>query len=318
VTLLVDADGQLYSLLRGEDALGDPQTIQVDADGQLFVVLRGADGVDVAVDANGFLSAVLIGEHAGVAHTISVDAQGRIEAFMLDAESQWGQVLKVGNAELAARLGSSTAWDWRGQVLVSTDFAYGWPAGLLETNGTGAAAVISPAMFLRGGYSAKLTGGSDGSRYADASLRAGANPTSRFGLAVWFACSDTPEYVQLSITYQADDAGYRSRVRIDFDNEQLQVMDSLGAYHDVAAVAPYANPAYFHAFKFVVDLSTGLYERILLDDVEVDISAYAPVALGAGSELITAEVCVFSHAAANDYAFVDSMILTSSEPANSG
>lgn len=284
----------------------------------MLLVGQDEDGnpVGILVDASGNINAILKGQGATGLQTIAVDENGRLEVFVLDSESQWGQVLRIGNAELAARMGSPVAWDWRGQVLVTTDFSDGWPSGLLATDGTGAAAAVSPDAWLHGGFSLKLTGGSDGQNSAAASIRTGTNPASRFGLYVAFACSDTPDYLQLSITYQKGGAGYRSRVRIDFDNDQLQVYDHLGAWNNVGAVTPYANPAYFHSFKFVVDLDAGEYVRVLLDDVEVDLSAWRPVTLGPGSELLTSAVYLYSHDAANDYAFIDSMVLTSGEPEN--
>jgi len=283
-------------LLVGVDASGDPVGVLVDSDGNLNAILKGQGATGL--------------------QTIAVDDNGRIEVFVLDSESQWGQVLRIGNAELASRLGSPTAWDWRGQVLVSADFSDGWSPGLLTTSGTGAAAVVSPDVWLHGGFSLKLTGGSDGGLYAAASVRTGPNPASRLGLAVIFSCSGPPDYLQLSITYQKGGTGYRSRVRIDFDNDQLQVYDYLGAWNNVGEVKPYANEDYFHSFKFVVDIDSGKYVRVLLDDVQVDISAYAPVTLGAGSELLTSAVYLYSHAASNDYAFVDSIVLTTGEPEN--
>lgn len=284
----------------------------------MLLVGQDDDGnpVGILVDASGNINAILKGQGATGLQTIAVDENGRLEVFVLDSESQWGQVLRIGNAELASRLGSPVAWDWRGQVLVSTDFSDGWPSALIAAAGAGAGAEMSPDAWLHGGFSLKLTGPNNPADYAGVSIRTGPNPASRLGLAVAFACSDTPTVLQLSITYQKGGAGYRSRVRLDFDREQIRVMDHLGVYRDVVEVKPYCNPAYFHSFKFVVDIENGVYVRALLDDVEQDISEWRPVTVGAGSELLTSAVYLYSHEDTNDYAFIDSIVLTSGEPEN--
>lgn len=317
VGVLLDSTGQMFTILRGVDGLGAPQTVKVDSDGQLYTVLQGASGNAVVVDSDGFLTTVLKGALNGTLTTISVDVNGRIEAFILDAENQWGGVVKVGNAELAARLGSPVAWDARGQVLILTDFSSGWPANWLTTSGTGASAVLSPDMWQRGGYSVKLTGGSDGSKYASVLLKAGPNPTGKVGVACSFACSDTPEFLELKIVYQVTGGGVSARARVDFDNDKLQVWDDAGVWQNVGTVSPYANPDYFHSFKFVIDVSTEVYDRVLLDDVEVDASAYSAVHVAAGGdEVLTTVTRLYSHAGNNEYAFIDSMVLTTQEPAN--
>lgn len=317
VGVLLDSTGQMFTILRGVDGSGDPQTVRVDSDGQLYTVLQGASGNAVTVDGDGFLTTVLKGALNGTLTTISVDVNGRIEAFVLDAENQWGGVVKVGNAELAARLGSSVAWDARGQVLVLTDFSNGWPPNWLTTSGAGAAAVLSPDMWQRGGYSVKLIGGSDASKYASVLLKAGPNPTGKVGVACSFACSDTPEFMEVKVIYQVSTGGVDARAHIDFDNGKLQVRDSAGVWQNIATVSPFANPDYFHSFKLVVDVDTEVYERVLLDDVEIDASAYSAVHIAAGGdEVFTSVARVFSHAGNNEYAFVDSMVLTTQEPVN--
>jgi len=277
---------------------------------------EGGNPVGILVDELGNINAILKGQGATGLQTIAVDEHGRLEVFVLDSESQWGQVLRIGNAELASRLGSPVTWDWRGQVLVSTDFSDGWPAALIAAAGAGAAAEISPDAWLHGGFSLKLTSPNDADDYAGASIRTGTNPASRYGLCCVFACSGPPAYLQLGITYQQGGTGWRARARVDFDNGQLQVMDHEGEFREVSVVAPYANPAYFHSFKFVVDLNTGFYERVLFDDIEVDCSAFKSVTVGPGPELLTSAVYLYGHEDANEYAFIDSIVLTSGEHEN--
>lgn len=285
------------------------------------ILLLGLDAsgnqVGVLVDSDGNINAILKGQGATGLQTIAVDENGRLETFVLDAEEQWGKVIRVGNAELAARLGSPVRWDKRGQILHSVSFGQGFPPSQRGTYGTGASTDIVPDFWLYGGYSLKLTGGSDGARAASAWTTVGPNPPKRTGLTVLFSCSGPPDFLQLDITYQYNDAGYRGRVRVDFDNKKVQVLDHTSTWQNVGDVDPLVGDEYWHAFKFVVDFETGQYERVLFDNIEIDVSAYAPLTLGVGSDLLSTSVYVYSHTAENDYIYLDSMILSTLEPENS-
>ena len=81
-TLKVDTDGQLYAILRG--IYGTTfKNVAVDDKGQLYVILRGASGNDVAVDANGFISAILKGiDSGGTLRTVRTDDEGRLIAMI--------------------------------------------------------------------------------------------------------------------------------------------------------------------------------------------------------------------------------------------
>ena len=57
--LAVDTSGQLYVLTVGEDSSGNPRVLATDNAGQLIMVPRGQNGNYLAVDANGYLGAIL-------------------------------------------------------------------------------------------------------------------------------------------------------------------------------------------------------------------------------------------------------------------
>lgn len=292
-------------------------TIAVDASGQIIMVPRGQSGYYMAVDANGYMTAVLKGAVDGALTTIGVDSNGRIEAFLLDAESQWGDVLRVGNADLAGRLGSPVTWDWRGNILYVHDFSTGYGPVIAQTAGAGASIVLGPTYGGFGGYALTMTGGSDGSRYARVQLSVGTNPSVRIGVAVRFAISTNTEYVQIQIQRQKGVGSPWAYGRIDVANGQLQVFKSTLAWQNVGAVDVNLSAFTYGWLKLVINQSTGYYERILYNDVEVDVSAYQCAAIETSIKgAIFAELQNTSRSGENDVVYLDQIVLTVNEPEN--
>lgn len=312
VSVLLDATGQLYAVLRGIDGSGDPQSVKVDSDGQLYTVLQGASGNAVAVDDDGYISAVLKGSRLGVLTTISVDGDGRIQAFMLDDESQWGDVIKVGNAEMAARLGSPVVFDWRGQTFYVHDFSDGLGAFYCTLSGAGADYAIDPLYKMRGGYSLKLTGGSDSSQYAKAQGICGRNPSDRFGFLV--SVSSYAQTTDIILRARPGDTRYIGVLRYKWGTWSLQYLGDDAAYHTIATVYCQNYPYVFNNFKLVIDVSTHKYVRALVNDTEFDLSAYDLESDGSGFPgTCEFEILTTSRVNENDYNYIDHVILTVNE-----
>ena len=293
------------------------RTVVVDANGQMIMVPRGQSGYYMSVDASGYLTAVLKGLYSGELNTIAVDTNGRIEAFGLDGEDQWGQVLKTGNSDLAARLGSPVNWDWRGSVIYTHDFSMGKGPVFTSLSGTGAAAAIDPTYGGYGGYALKLTGGSDATRFSRFGLSIGTNPSDRIGGAVRFSIADNTGYVELRLHAYVGATSPWAYVRLDVANGQIQLYNSVGSWVNVGAVTVNKEAFTYSWFKLVVNQTTKMYERVLYNKTEVDISAYGcPIVetTDDGSMLF----CLFNYSRSgqNDVVYVDQIILTVNEPEN--
>ena len=316
IPLLVDASGQMYALLRGLDALGATQTVKVDADGQLYTVLRGASGVDVAVDASGFITAVLKGELAGVLTTIAVDDQGRLQAFVLDSESQWGSVLRVGNSELAGRLGSPVTYDWRGQVAYFADFSNGKGALTPTLVGTGASLTLVPTYTHYGGYSLALYGGSDATGFAHVVGGIGPSPTLRPGFAISFCQSGAPGKLGAGIVQESGGVRSAGEARLNFLTNTVQVYNgTTGQWESLGAFTPGIDTSVFHNLKLVVDFDTLVYDHVLYDNTEYD-GASKPVIGQALSNVPALEFYFWVNTQTGNQGivYVDTHVLTVNEP----
>jgi len=311
----VDGAGNLSAILQGIDGFGALHTIMVDATGQAIMVPRGASGNYLDVDGSGYLTAVLKGIFGGALHTISVDANGRIDAFLMDGADQWGQTLRIGNAELAARFSNLRTYDWRGSSLYSCDFSHGLSGGVVNWLGAGGAVNLDPVYWRNGGYSLKLTGGSTLGRQAWMMMRIGAPPSARLGMQVEFAID--PDCDEFGIALGRDWGAFAriGGLTLDMNTNNLEYTDATYTHTHFAAKTVIAGSAIFHKMKLVFDFATCKYVRGLFDGTEYDMSAYTGYSVAAvGVDDITVQFWITSRGAANDVAYVDNFTVTTNEP----
>jgi hypothetical protein len=312
----VDADGQLNVLLRGEDTGGVSRTVRVDDLGQLYAVLRGAGGVDVAVDASGRLSAILLGLYGSNYNPIAIDANGRIDVFMMDGADQWGHSLRIGNAELAARFNPLHAYDWRGNALFETDFSYGIPAGPVATTGAGASVELDPSYWLTGGYAMKLTGGSTFGCSASKYFRIPRSPAERAGFELTFSITPTCDWFGVFVDCNLETYSSNFGVGLKLTTGYITYLDDSNTWSNLMPVSFSCAASTFHKLKLVVDFDACKYTRLLYQNNEVDMSSYAGYrGVTYGHDYVDAAIGIVSRSGYNDVAYVDSFVVTNNEPA---
>lgn len=283
-------------LLVGVDTSGNPIGVLVDDDGNLSAVLKGAGPTGLT--------------------TIGVDANGRIEVFLLDAQSQWGDVLRIGNAELAVRLGSSKSWDWRGNEIYYNDFRQGTGNILKYNNGTGSSIALDPALWVNGGFALKMTGGSDGDGDAYLDVLIDHPPSKQIGLEAHFSGNPTFDYVYLRLEYRIAGTGWYAGLRLKVDGvPDVAYLNSSGAWVDIGVSYPGTAAEAFNHFKIVADFDTGKYVRAMWGKTEYDLSAQALQSTYLGNlDQITARFYVKSTSGENEYRYLDYLRVTVDEP----
>lgn len=318
VALATDADGQLYVIAIGVDGTGTARVLRTDDAGQLVMVPRGQGGNYLAVDSDGFITSVVKGDYEGVLTTVTLDDEGRLSAFVIDSIDAWGRLLSVGNAELAARLGSSIVYDRRGLVQLAETFGNGLARWATSTSGTGASVALDVSTMLYDGYSCALTGGSDGSLYAAIEHRVGILPKSRIGLEFAFTLQDVADNIQVFLYYYDGTTLHSSGVRYNYVDQQLEYYDENGVWSLIAEVDVYTVYAkLFHRLKVVVDLDTDLYMRWLFDgDEYLATGEQCATAAAAVAPYARVRIQLTSTSGENAVSYVDNVILTSAEQAN--
>lgn len=266
---------------------------------------------------DGSMYALLQGEDAeGALHTVRLDDEGRMSAFVIDSVDAWNRMLTIGNAELAVRLGSTVAYDRRGQVFFMENFEYGWARWTAHLEGVGKAAVLDPTTSASGGYSVKLTAGTTLGKFAYLLYRRGVLPVGRVGIEFSFAVPGTVNWVFLNMSLDNGVAYYRSKFLWEQATDDLQInVAGLGMTSVGTAKIVEQHKGRYNTVKMVVDLTTDEYVRLLFNQQEIDISdrAIHPGDPGLRPR-ITIEAGVYGTGGVDEIVYVDDIILTFAEP----
>jgi hypothetical protein len=315
--LYVDEDGYLTMIPKGDAGGGVLKSLAVDSSGRLIMIPRGQSGYYLNVDSDGYMTTVIKGNYDGTLKTVKTDGQGRLSAFIIDSVDAWGNLLSVGNAELAARLGSPNVFDQRGRVQFLETFASGIARWVTSTNGTGASVDIDPATFQADGYSVCLTGGSDGLKYSRVDWRGGPMTVAKSGVSLAFAMDGTFDTLWVEVTIYDGTYQYIFGMTYDDQNEEFSYINNVGTEVKIADIsACNQNKQTYTNIKIVGDLDAGEYVRAQFNDSEWDISGNAFYkGASAARPQARIRITLYSRAGNNDVAYIDSIILTNAEPA---
>lgn len=283
-------------------------------------VILGTDGVDyvpVLLAADGSMYAVLQGEYEGALKTVKLDDEGRLSAFVIDSVDAWERMLSIGNAELAVRLGSPVSYEQRGRVQFLETFENGWSRWDPSVSGLAAAVALDPTCARSGGYSVKLTAGSNASHFAQIKSYHYVRKATRWGIELSFAPQFQFERIYALLDVRDGEDAWHIGIQFDDDNGKLCVYTGFEAWTAVAdATALFDYPLGWNTMKVVADISTGKYIRAFFGDAEEDVSDKSLYTYGLGGvHACNLQVRFVGDDGDNDVANVDDIIITSAEPA---
>ena len=280
--------------------------------------MMGTDGTDylpVLLGPDGSMYSVLQGEYEGALRTVKLDDEGRMSAFVIDSVDAWGRMLSVGNAELAARLGSSVVYEQGGRVQFLESFEYGLGRWTVTVSGAASEAVSSPVAFLSGGYSAKLT--SDGTmlRYAQIEHEQGNLPLGKVGIAFAFSSETDFEYLSMSVRPYDGEHYYTISLKLNSATDTVDIFTTTG-WESVMDFDPASSDIRkFYMCKITVNLAEQLYDTLRCNQETVNISAHAVTAV-VDDEVphVKFTSILQGRNAVVDTAYLDDIIYTTSEP----
>jgi hypothetical protein len=218
--------------------------------------------------------------------------------------------------ELAVRLGSPVSFDRRGDVLFWDGFEDGYGKWNLSAVGTNAAIDLSLASAHNGACSLRMVPGSSGLRRALAQRVLGYPVLSAFGLEASFTLHANLQYFALNIYVYTGALVWQTLGRYDHTTGEAQIYVPPADWQTIHTLTnPIVDSRGYHTWKLVGDPATGLYVRSILDDEEVDISAYGLTSpVSATSPQLLAEAGAYSIAANTATVYLDDVILTQNEP----
>lgn len=263
-----------------------------------------------------YKTALLAGMYGTAPVLAYITSDGRFVMRLEDWPDIWGEIGRVGIAELIAALSPAKRWDRRGQILELDDFTCGLGRVATDTAGTGAAIAIDNTYYAFGGYSCKLTGGADSPGHAAILYYLSASVTNRFGCEFAFRLGSNVQFVQLQFLVKDGVNLHNASVRYNVSAQAWEYYSSVPAWTSfLTGVKLQAGYTLFHPVKLVFDTTERKYTRFIHAGGEVNMSAlsYHVGASDAAPRLEVYFYCV-SNNAVNGVIHVDDVIITQNEP----
>jgi len=218
--------------------------------------------------------------------------------------------------ELAARLGSPVVYSRSGAVAFIEDFEYGLNKWLLGQTGSGNNPVLSAAVSLSKGFSAKLDPGTTLNDSTSLWIKQPLPPAGKWGFSYRWQCEKEPQFFYIRMYVIVDEVAYDFMVRYRASDDALQVRDTGGTYQTIATVGPvHFADSLWHFLKLVIDFESKTYVRLHFDANEYDLSAYTLAGSAfASQDRISLTAIIYSNGATMTPFYIDDFIFTYNEP----
>ena len=228
-----------------------------------------------------------------------------------------GAISALGDlGELAVRLGSPVTFDRRGDVIFIDSFEEGLLKWSTEIVGSGAAVALSHDAARCGGWSCKLTAGAQEEESALISHYIPYPVLGRLGFECSFAFDNQLKRLVMSAALYDGDEALTATVQYNYADKKLQYLGTDLAWHDVATGLDLylaGNP--FWIWKLVVDYSARKFVRLIMNNVEYDVSGIA-----VAQAVSTVNPCLLFHVAnytlggSTRIVYIDDVIVYQNEP----
>lgn len=237
-------------------------------------------------------------------------------SFTTDPTDIWGNIVSLGNAELAARLGSINTYDRRGDTLWMDDFEAAtlkWP---IDGDGTGWGVALSTTYARNGGQSVKLVTGDEDGDSTQILKYVPLPRLSTLGFELSFTANENMKEYYFRMVIFTGTRGQAAMIYYYPQTNTLVLIDEKEDPQPIATIRPLIPLAgLFHTFKMVVDYKTKKFLRCMLDNVEYDISSYSyPDVSDPTFPHVLLSIQVMTNVASNQTAYVDDVIITQNEP----
>jgi len=220
------------------------------------------------------------------------------------------------DGELAVRLGSMDIFDRRGNILWMDDFEGTYSRWQTQTAGTGAAYILDNNKSVNDSQSMKITLPIDDPNYASINRLLQAFKFKRFGFEFTFIHNDDIQYMTATVNNYDTNEMYNSQVRYKMATKTLEVSTGSAEWHTVASdLKILSNDELFHTLKIVYDVNIGEYVRLILYDLEYDISGL-PIhhVVTPGYKYTKLAISYINNIATNTDVWIDRVIVTQNEP----
>ena len=219
-------------------------------------------------------------------------------------------------AELAARLGSISTFDRRGNVIFMDGFESGLAQWALGGSGTNNAVTQCSEFARNGAFCAKLRGGSSLGLYASMVKKLPYPVIGKLGLEASFDGNTDFNYFEVRFQLYDGTTLHTAKLRFTYSTGAMAYYDSNADMIDLVTGLYLASSGeLFSTVKLVVDFENEAYERVLFNSDTYDVSgiAYFEEASAADPQ-IRITLIVINETGNPGLIYVDDVILTQNEP----
>lgn len=218
--------------------------------------------------------------------------------------------------ELASRLNSIVTYDKRGEVVELDDFESPLLNWQKAVDSASSYCRHTSDYVKRGSQSVLLHVWNGAAAYALIFRQTHILNSNRLGIEISFSYSSTTMGLVFQFSPATNDKRYYFIIKIDTSDKAVYAKNSSNVYELIATAHSLEDAIYvFHNIKFVIDLENEKYVRLLLNNIEYDISAISPYYL---PELtlrdIFIQLQITPKAAIGGDVRMDNYILTQEEP----
>ena len=218
--------------------------------------------------------------------------------------------------ELAARMGSPDVFNREGNVLLMQTFEHGASGWVPTLGGTNASVRVSAEQYRTSGYSYRFYSGTGVLHYALASCLFPYPALGKFGVELSFSCDDEATLLDPELWVYDGEILYLYGLRYDTVNNRLQKRTGTTSWTTIIEnIVLYTYPRSWNYIKFVCDLNTGYYSRIIINEQEYDISdEQAVVEEMPATPRMDFRFTVRGSSETAGIAYLDDLIITRGEP----
>lgn len=218
--------------------------------------------------------------------------------------------------ELAASLGSIRTFDGRGNILWLDDFEATMNKWLTFDTGGTTGFYISPDTSRNGAFSARIRLGGYIGNDCYMQRYFGLPHLSRVGFELSFTTHEDVDYYAWRFVMVDGADRIEGTIRYYELNNELQYIDDVGVFQHLAFIGNlWETFPCWHTLKFVIDLNTQMYVRLMVNENAIDISHLplfvAPLIV---SPQVTMRYHVVSAVGPYYNIYADDAIFTQNEP----
>ncbi len=220
------------------------------------------------------------------------------------------------DAELAVRLGAIETYDRRGAVVWAYDFRFGIGDVGPATSGIGSSVTLNADQWESPPFSCRLTAGTSPVSRASIERRMALPVSPRIGYQASYRVGAGAQLIYHNIYHYDGSILWYTYLYLDLVNDLLKIRDGTAGLVTILNPLPdLITAAYFAHVKLVCDLEAHAIVRGILDNHEIDLSAYT---MAQTADATAAQVKALSTAESSSgvasVVGIDNLIITANEP----